>query len=157
MKDFSIFKAIQSDLSISPQMRVALSILESYNCRASEVLSARWDDFFPGKFLFLRGKKKSDDIVVRDRTILFDIRYIERSTSPLIFYLLSYNKLYREVKSKYSHLFIKFKGKHNYKVTHGFRYLNAQFSNDERRVKVILHHASLRSGKFYNKNLATNK
>lgn len=148
-----VFNAILSEKTYSERLRIALLILERENCRAKEVLSAEWKNFYPGKFLILKGSKKSADIICRDTAILNLISSLSTNGSPKIFYSLDYNKLYRVVKQHYSHIFIKWKGKKNFKVTHGFRYLNANLTNDSKQVKSILHHNSLTSGSFYNKNI----
>jgi hypothetical protein len=46
-------------------------------------------------------------------------------------------------------MFVKYRKKSNYKVTHGFRYCAIeQVANDE-NIRDILHHRSIKSGKFY--------
>jgi len=145
-----ILKAIASNKYHSIELKCVLMILEKENCRASEVLSARWNDFYPHKFLILKGKKRSADIICRDTIILDMIYFNLQRLNEFIFPHVTYSQLYRVVKQNYSHLFIKFKGKTNFKVTHGFRYLNASLSNDQESVKSILHHNSKTTGIFYN-------
>lgn len=131
------------------QLAIAIEILKTYNCRASEVLSAEWKSFVPNKLLAIRGKKHSANIIVRDRFILDLVEQLPRIHSTLIFSSISYNHLYRHCKQYYSHLFIKFKKRKNFKVTHGFRYENvSQFANEE-IIRDILHHRSISSGKYY--------
>lgn len=148
-----ILTAITNNQLLPKQLKVCLSILALYNCRASEVLSANKKNFVPGHFLILKGKKKSSDIIIRDRLLLLDIASLVPSPDGRYFSCVSYPQLYRAVKAQYSHLFIPFKGKKNFKVTHGFRYAAASLSNDPASVKSILNHNSLKSGRFYNKHL----
>lgn len=145
----TIFDTLKLEEHNPVQMFIILAILESYNCRASEVLDAKWTDFFPQKFLILRGKKHSSNVIVRDRLILNSISNLERIHPEKIFPSVNYFKLYRFVKARYSHLFKKFKKRKNFKVTHGFRYENvSQFDNEE-IIRDILHHRSTKSGKYY--------
>ena len=148
-----VFGCILKEKTYSVRLRIALLILESENCRASEILSAEWKNFFPDDFLILTGSKHSADIVVRDKTILKLISQLATDGHSKIFYSLDYPKLYRVVKAHYSHLFKQFRKGKNYKVTHGFRYLKANKVNDAKQVKSILHHNSLSSGSFYNPNI----
>jgi hypothetical protein len=136
--------------SLQPtQLALAIEILKTYNCRAHEVLSAQWPDFFPDKFLILKGCKKSSNIIIRDRFILSLVASLPRLHSTLIFPSINYYHLYRHCKKYYSHLGVKFKKRKNYKVTHMFRYENvSQIGNDE-KIRDILHHRSTKSGKFY--------
>lgn len=131
------------------QLSVAVEILKIYNCRASEVLSAKWNDFYPGAMLVIDGKKKSSNVIIRDRYILSAINQLPRLDIEKIFPSLNYYHLYRECKKHYSHLFIKWKKKKNYKVTHGFRYRAVEKIANEEKIRDILHHRSAKSGKYY--------
>lgn len=131
------------------QMEIVCSILETYNCRSIEVLSAKWENFFPGKFLILNGAKKSSNVIVRDRKILQQIEKLHHFNSTFIFPSVSYRKLYHHIKSNYSHLFVKWKKRKNLKVTHGFRYLNVSKLDNDEKIRDILHHRSIASGKYY--------
>ena len=148
-----IFFALKTNKTYSLQLKIVLMILEKYNPRASEVLKALWINYKPKHFLILKGLKRSADIIVRDSEILNMITHLNTQHSPFLFPGITYQHLYHVVKSNYSHLFLKFKTKKNYKVTHGFRFLNANLSNDPQSVKAILSHNSQESGHFYNPNL----
>ena len=128
---------------------MVIEILKCYNCRAKEVLDAEYSKFFPDKFLILSGKKKSSNIIIRDRFILSKINQLPKIDDVKIFPSVSYNILYRHCKKYYSHLFKKFKGKKYFKVTHGFRYLNVSAIDIETEIRDILHHRSVKSGKYY--------
>jgi integrase len=131
------------------QLAIAIEILKTYNCRAHEVLSASWHDFDKNRFLILTGCKKSSNVVIRDRFILSLIDALPRLHSDKIFPSLNYYHLYRHCKKYYSHLGVKFKKRKNFKVTHMFRYENvSQIGNDE-KIRDILHHRSVKSGKYY--------
>ena len=131
------------------QMAIVVEILKTYNCRASEVLQASWENFIPGSMLVLLASKQSCNVIVRDRFILSLISALPRIDNKKIFPSVSYNKLYHHCKVYYSHLFIKFKKRKNLKVTHGFRYLNVSQFGTEEIIRDILHHRSIKSGKFY--------
>lgn len=145
----NVIDSINSDKLLPTQMAICIEILKSYNCRASEVLSAEWQYFDKSKFLVLIGKKNSSNIIIRDRFILDSIARLPRLHATLIFPSVNYNKLYQHVKVYYSHLFSKFKKRKNYKVTHGFRYANVEQFANESIIRDILHHRSTKSGKFY--------
>lgn len=139
---------ISTEKSLS-QMAIVIEILKTYNCRASEVLSASWSNYFPGKFLILDGKKKSSNVIIRDRFILSQIDNLTRIDSSKIFPSVTYNNLYHHCKVYYSHLFKKFKKRKYFKVTHGFRYSNVEHLANDEKIRDILHHRSTKSGKFY--------
>jgi len=156
-KQNNILNVIISDLQLSTQLKVILLILERYNCRAGEVLAAKRSLFIPGRMLILKGSKHSNDVIVRDLNILSLIEQLPLLDQDLLFPSVHYQSLYRHVKKNYSHLFIKYKTKKNYKVTHGFRFLNANLINDPASVKSILNHASQASGTYYNSQLPRTK
>jgi len=131
------------------QMAIVVEILKTYNCRANEVLTAKWKNFVPELMLVLESSKQSCNVIVRDRFILSLIGELPRIDQDLIFPSVNYNKLYHHCKVYYSHLFIKFKKRKNLKVTHGFRYLNVSQFGTEEIIRDILHHRSIKSGKFY--------
>lgn len=138
------------------QLSVIIEILKTYNCRASEVLSAEWNNFYPGSMLILKASKQSSNVVIRDRFILNLISELPKIHSKLIFPSVSYSALYHHIKRYYSHLFIKFKGKKNHKVTHGFRYAKVAPIDNELFIRDILNHRSIKSGKFYKKTGGSN-
>ena len=131
------------------QMAICIEILKTYNCRANEVLKAKWKNFVPELMLVLESSKQSCNVIVRDRFILSLIGELPRIDQDLIFPSVNYNKLYHHCKVYYSHLFLKFKKRKNLKVTHGFRYLNVSQFGTEEIIRDILHHRSIKSGKYY--------
>lgn len=145
----SIIEDLRDRKFIPGQMQIAVCILQIYNCRASEVLNARWENFYPDKFLILHSSKQSNNVIIRDRSILYEISQMPRLHKEIIFNQLNYSKLYDYCKKRYSHLFVRFKGKKNYKVTHGFRYAAVESINDELYVRDVLFHRSAKSGRFY--------
>jgi hypothetical protein len=145
---FTNIKFIHPELSCS-QLSIAVEILKVYNCRAAELLSASWKDFYPGQMLILHGVKKSSNVIIRDRLILGMITQLPHLDEEKIFPSINYYHLYHHCKKHYSHLFVKFKKKQNYKVTHGFRYRAVEQVANEEKIRDILHHRSIKSGKFY--------
>lgn len=142
-ENFANYKFFPSQLSI------AVEILRIYNCRSSEVLSAKWKDFDKDHFLILEGKKKSSNIIIRDRILLSAIEKLPHTDAVFIFPSLSYSILYHHCKKNFSHLFVKFKKRKNYKVTHGFRYEAVSKLDNETKIREVLHHRSTKSGKYY--------
>lgn len=145
----NLFDVISTEKEKLPQLDIIVIILQIYNCRASEILDATWDNFHPGKFLVLQGKKRSGNVIIRDRIILRQISMIEKIKPPQIFYAVTYPKLYRHIKKYYSHMFVRYKGKKNYKVTHGFRYANVDGIDNDEFIRDILNHRSKKSGIYY--------
>lgn len=131
------------------QMQIAIAILQVYNCRSAEVLNANWSDFYPDRMLILKGCKGSNNIIIRDTLILNSISNLPKLHPQIIFNQLCYKKLYRYCASHYSHLFTKFKGKKNRKITHGFRFAAVEFINDDAYIRDVLYHRSKKSGRFY--------
>ncbi|MCO6473708.1 MAG: site-specific integrase [Melioribacteraceae bacterium] len=144
-----LLESSKHQISLSKRQKIILEILALYNCRISEVLSATLDNYFPDRFLILKGKKKSSDIIITDRKILSDISQLNFFESNKIFDGITYLQMYRIIKRDYSHLFANFRKKKNAKITHGFRYLNILGVQDEKSIKSILHHNSIDSQKYY--------
>lgn len=144
-----ITKALELHKGLSARQKIILEILSIYNCRISEILSASLNNYYPDKFLILKGKKRSADIIITDRKILKDISQLNNFVNDLIFYPVTYKQIYDIVKKNYSHLFLKFKKKKNHKVTHGFRFLNICNVKDKDSIKTILHHNSKKSQDYY--------
>jgi len=113
------------------------------------LIKAEWKDYHPNQFLILSGLKRSSNVIVLDRFILAMISELPRTHSINIFPNITYSMLYHHCKKYYSHLFVKFKGKKNFKVTHGFRYRAVEALDNEEKIRDILHHRSIKSGKFY--------
>lgn len=152
-QSFGLLNSIINSVTLSTQLKCCLMILERYNCRAGEVLEASRKNFIPGRMLIIKGSKHSGDIIVRDVMILDLIEQLPFLDKDKLFPSVTYGTLYNHVKKDYSHLFSKFKTKKNNKVTHGFRFLNANLTDDPASVKAILNHNSKSSGIFYNPRL----
>jgi len=131
------------------QMQIIIGILQEYNCRSAEVLSAEWKNFYPDKFLILQGLKGSSNIIIRDKLILQTISNMPKLHPTFIFNQVNYQALYWYCKTRYSQLFTKFKTKKYRKITHGFRYTAVEFINDDAYVRDILFHRSKKSGRYY--------
>jgi len=149
MKKFSLNQRIEIEKFPISQLSIVIEILKTYNCRSNEVLNAKWNNYFPNQFLILDGSKKSSNVIIRDRFILSLIDNLPHFDSVLIFPSVSYNILYHHVKAYYSHLFVKFKKRKYFRVTHGFRYSAVSKLDNEEKIRDILHHRSVKSGKFY--------
>lgn len=128
---------------------IICEILLIYNCRISEVLSAKWSNFIQDRFLILVAAKHSANVIIHDRELLKKISTLPRTHAQLIFPYISYYQIYSHIKKNYSHLFSQIKTKKNAKITHAFRYLNVSGIDNDRFIKDILHHNSTRSGKYY--------
>lgn len=131
------------------QLAIVVELLTLSNCRVSEALSARWEDFFPCQRLVLRGKKKSANVIIHDRIILRAIDQLPRLDEEKIFPSINYYHVYRYCKKHKSHLFIKWKKRKYFKVTHGFRYRAVEKVANDEIIRDILHHRSTKSGKYY--------
>jgi len=149
MRQEKLFQELASAKLPISQLSVAVEILIIYNCRASEVLCATWDNLEEGHRLVLRGKKRSSNIIITDRILLAQIESLPHLDEKLIFPSLNYYHLYHYCKKHYSHLFVKWKKHKNYKVTHGFRYRAVEKVGNDEIIRDILHHRSTKSGKFY--------
>jgi len=131
------------------EMQIIIDILSLYNCRISEILNLRKQDFHRNKFVTLHGLKKSNDIILRDRSIVASLIKLASMRSDNIFVFTSYKKVYNFIKKNYSHLINSVTTKHNLKVTHLFRYLATETFNNDDEIKVLLHHNSKKSNHFY--------
>lgn len=135
------------------RMEIICELLNVYNCRISEILQAKWKDYYPNKYLVLRAVKHSRDIIVRDRIILLAISKLHHIHPDLIFYPVNYFRVYYHIKSNYSHLFSDVKIKKNKKITHYFRYNNVKNINEVSIAQSILNHNSKKSCVYYNQSL----
>lgn len=145
----SITNCLRLHSSQKSSLDIVCEILKVYNCRAAEVLSARWKDFYPDDYLILNGVKHSCQIIIRDRIILQMISKLPKLNSQYIFPAVNYNRLYAHIRSNYNGLISSIKHKKNLKVTHAFRYKKVKNISNENSIREILHHRSKRSGKFY--------
>lgn len=149
----NIFGKLTSDLYTGYREQIIILILQTYNCRISEILGATWNNFYAGKFLILKGKKHSNDICIRDRELLFLISQLPRLHHDLIFYPTKYYTIHRLcIRMLNSKAFKYSKGK-NRKTTHFFRYENSAPLDNVNELKLILHHNSTRSAEYYNKKV----
>ncbi len=126
-------------------------ILIIYNCRISEILSANSSNLIQDKFLILKGAKKSQDVIIRDRVILARFSKLKTDCYGNYFYNVTYNQVYKYVKSNFGHILKSIAHNKNEKITHAFRYNNVKEVNDEQSIKAILHHNSVKSQKYYKK------
>lgn len=149
----SIFVAFDQNKYLSTHEKIVLTILQEYNPRISEILSAKWSNFFPDRFLILEGAKHSANVIVRDKAILERISQLSRHSPELIFPYTTYNRIYNIIARNYSHIFTKIKTKKSRKITHAFRYMNLQGVDNDSIIQDILHHRSNRSGIFYKNKL----
>jgi integrase len=132
---------------------IVIDLLITYNCRVSEVLGARWRDFYPGQYLILHAVKGSNHIVVRDRSILSSIKSLHHIDDDFIFAPLTYYIVYHHIKKNYSHLFHQIKSRKNMAITHYFRYANVSKLTQGSDATAVLHHRSKKSAKYYNRKL----
>jgi len=145
----NIITTIYNSSFFCEREKLIIDILSIYNCRISEVLSAEFCNFKSDKRLVLKGKKKSDDIIILDRLLLNRISKLPVLDSRFIFYPTTYRRMYKLIKSNYSQIFARFRNGKNCKVTHGFRYLNCEDIEDVETIRTLLHHKSRKSQKYY--------
>lgn len=153
---FSFLQAA-GNYKINNFLELISEILIQYNCRASEILNAKWTNFFPDQFLILEGKKRSQPVIIRDRYILEKIKEVPRVNDTYIFGFIPYSSLYHYFKQSKSHLFPLIKNKKNQAVTHAPRYYAAAKVSDEKFLKSILHHNSLKSQLYYKRRVQNEK
>lgn len=135
------------------RMSLIIDILSLYNLRISEILSLKWSDVKQGSYIYVRGKKNSRDTIIRDRQIVSAINQLHHINSIYIFAPITYANVYRHIKRYLSHLFDRKYNKKNSKVTHYFRYKNAESLTTEKEVSTLLNHSGYNSAKYYNKHL----
>jgi len=128
---------------------LVVRILEEYNCRVSEVLTARWIDFDPDRYLILPGLKGSRSIVVRDRDLLSQISALSKTSNEFIFHPVTYQRIYGLCKKLLNEKIFTFRKKKNSKVTHYFRYANVLSLDNDKIIQDVLHHNSARSSGYY--------
>lgn len=152
-KPLNIFIAFDQNKYLGDHEKLILAILQKYNPRISEILSATWYNFFQDRFLILEGKKHSSNVIIRDSAILERISQLKRFDNVLIFPFTTSNRIQRLISRHYSHLFQKIQTKKNRKLTHAFRYLNIESVDNDEKIRDILSHRSIRSSSFYKNKL----
>jgi integrase len=141
------------DTPTQDRMSLVIDILKIYNLRISEILSLKWTDIKGSRLIYVEAKKRSRDTVIRDRQIVQSILSLHKIDNTYIFYPLNYHKVYNYIKRNLSHLFSKKYNTKNSKVTHYFRFENANLVHDVSKVSVLLNHKSHKSAHYYNHNL----
>jgi hypothetical protein len=131
------------------EMDIIINILEIYNPRISEILSLTKKQVIPGKFAFLQGLKGSQDIIIRDRGILTSLEALLKDRQDKVFVYTSYYNVYSYIKKFMSHIVNQVGHKKNLHVTHAFRYLNVRGGMEDKTIKAVLHHNSVRSNRYY--------
>lgn len=133
----------------SLEIEVILDLLILYNPRALEILRLVKSDVVQDRFLIIRGAKRSQDIIVRDRELMSKINRLAKKRTDRLFISTTYGYLYRYIRLNFGDLIKCIDKKKNCKVTHLFRYLNTLGINDESSLKALLHHNSKSSQKYY--------
>lgn len=141
----------------SGSIHIIVDILQLYNCRVSEVLQARWSNYYDNKYLILHGCKRSGHIVIRDRGLLARLSVHPHLHPDLIFPSVSYYSVYYHIKKFYSQTFDQKVGRKNKAVTHYYRYAAVADLKVGEDATAVLHHRSSRSALYYNKNLTLKK
>lgn len=128
---------------------LCIYILKKYNPRISEILDATRENFYPGKFLILQGKKRSRNVVIRDDLILILVDHLLQDGRKKIFENINYKMIYREILRSYTFQIQNIKIKKNKKVTHLFRYLNVDKIENLKYIRDVLQHGSIKSSMYY--------
>lgn len=151
----NLLKEIESKnpAKLNEEMEIILETLFLYNPRINEILSATKQQFNRAGFMVLKGSKKSADIIIRDRELIKKYHALAEKRETKLFRYTKYGDVYRYIWNNLSHIVNKVAKKKNCKVTHAFRYLNANTFEDEATIKSLLHHNSTRSNHFYTNKL----
>ena len=139
------------------ELNLIVAVLSLYNCRISEILSAKKSDIIKNKFVILHGAKGSADIVIRDKATVAAFVALSLNRKSNLFLYSNYSKVYTFIKKNFSHLICQVITKKNNKVTHVFRYINIEDLQDEKSIKSFLHHNSVRSNSFYTNKIRGKK
>jgi len=155
---FDIFTQLASKdfNSLNFELDLCLYILKHYNPRISEILDATRKDFYSGRFLILRGKKRSRNIIIRDPAILEMVKFLLSDGREKIFQNLNYKLIYRETFRRYGHLINQVKSRKHRKVTHAFRYINIDNINDDSYIRDVLNHSRISTQQYYKNKLRSN-
>lgn len=149
---------IINDKYLSSSEILFISILFQYNLRFAELKHAKWNLFFPSKYLLLEGCKHSNNICIRDRAILKQINELEMLDPIFIFPTIKYSRIYSIIKSRYSHLLPHLPNHKNQPVTHSSRYNAVSVDLNPEFNKIILRHKSVRTQNYYlNKKIISNR
>ena len=154
-----VFTALKHSKFVGIKEALVIRILSEYNCRVSEVLKARWVNFYDDQFLVLEGLKRSRNVIIRDKDVLSEISKLPRDLSEFIFYPVKYRRIYELCLRVLNQKITTFTKKKNNKVTHYFRYKNVSVLDNDKIIQDVLHHNSARSSGFYktNKKGSTNE
>lgn len=144
-----VFTALKNSKFVGIKEALVIRILTEYNCRVSEVLRARWVNFYEDRFLVLEGLKRSRNVIVRDKDILSEISNFPRNLSEYIFYPVKYRRIYELCIRVLNQNITTYTKKKNNKVTHYFRYKNVSALDNDKIIQDVLHHNSARSSGYY--------
>ena len=155
------FEHISNELVLQnrqAEIEIIHYLLQTYNLRISEVLSIDNKSFISDKFVYIAGKKGSRDYVIRDVVTIQLLTNCLKMNFPNVF-TVNYKTIWHYFKRHYSNDIIYLKD-HNSKVTHSFRYKNAQltlnYTQNPRVIQTVLHHNSLKSQTYYIRKEKTN-
>lgn len=148
---FGLGIGLRYNINNNLQCELILYILKRYNPRISEILNANKTDIIGEKFLVLTGAKGSDNVIIHDEFLCSSLSKLPIFANGKIFNS-SYNSIHRYIHTYYcDDIMVNSKG--NNKVTHSYRYKNAQLFQKSKRVpdeiKSLLHHKSTKSQTYY--------
>lgn len=132
-------------------------LLLKYNLRCSEILAVKKSDLHYPYFIVFPGKKRSANVIIRDDFVLNYFKKLVPVTKDKFFDTVNYHSIYNYFKRNFSHLFVQYRNRKNFKITHGPRYYFAQMSDNPEIVRDLLHHRSVKSGVFYNNKIRSHK
>lgn len=138
------------ETSYNNEMKIIIDILKVYNVRASEVLALKKSDIINSQIILMRGKKRSSNIIIRDRLIVETIIKIAETKTDNNIFNVTYNQLYYFIKTEIGSYTKTGNKEKNKAVTHQYRYKNSQLMVQFEDKKLILNHKSNRNVKFYN-------
>jgi len=153
MKTINILETMRkhSAETQSAELALIIEVLTTYNVRISEILNCICENVYENRFVILKASKQSADIIIRDKELLKKFIKLKANRTGLLITNVNYQTVYNYIKNTYGHLFKNFKSSKNNKVTHAFRYLNILDITDDKSIKSILHHNSVKSQKYYKK------
>lgn len=142
--------------SFSVQFDLIYYLLDRFNFRISEILNLNINSFVAPKHIIFKLSKSKNYFVVSDKD-LYSVMFRIFSDLPNHKFSVNYLSVYHWILKKHPESVI-CSAKKNNKVTHAFRYKNAElFSNCERseeEIKALLKHNSVKSQKYYIKKTA---
>ena len=141
----------QIENEIKNKMDLIYLLLKTYNLRISEILMMQGNQIRGGKFIFVKGVKGSQNVIIRESRIVGMCALFVSKPYDFVFEGITYSKVYNWLEKYHSTEILSRANYHNRSVTHSYRHANANLCESEEEATLILNHKNTKSQEYYYK------